>query len=369
MLFPKHAFEQDWLKRQAKTLGGCAPQILERCVHALTLLGHLQESGLPFVFRGGTCILLHLPEIHRLSIDIDIICAVTGKELESVLEEIGKRAPFTRHEESVRDGDRLPRRRHFKFFYPSALNVNEFAPPSVMLDVVEEEDLIHKLESKPITTGFLVAEREIRVQLPTLDSLLADKLTAFAPSTTGVPLRKEDGTAGDVVQVVKQLFDVGVLFGHATNGTDVLETYDRAQAQEAKYRGGIHSREATLDDTIAHCVAASPLKPKVQNTFPEHALLRDGYLGMRGHLTRKFTEQDFRTMAARTAVLAAHLRAGAVMDFKAVRYAGSKEQNDALRAASFNNTPWVWADGLRQVNPEAYHYWLLASRLLGIAVA
>jgi hypothetical protein len=366
-MFPKHAFEQDWLKRQSKTMGGCAPQILERCVHALTLLGHLQESGLPFVFRGGTCILLHLPEIHRLSIDIDIICAVTGKELESVLEAVGKRPPFTRHEESVRDGDRLPRRRHFKFFYPSALNVNEFAPPSVMLDVVEETDVIHKLESKPITTGFLEAESEIQVQLPTVDSLLADKLTAFAPTTTGVPLRTKAGTPGDVVQVVKQLFDVGMLFDHATNGTDVLETYSRAQAQEANYRGGIHSREATLDDTIAHCIAASPLKPKVQNTFPEHALLRDGYLGMRGHLTRKFTEQDFRTMAARTAFLAAQLQTGSVIDFESVRYAGTKEQIDALRAGSFNNTTWDWADGLRQVNPEAYHYWLAAARLLGIS--
>jgi len=365
-MFPKHAFEQDWLKGQARAMGGCAPQILERCVHALTLLGHLEESGLPFVFRGGTCILLHLPEIHRLSIDIDIICAVTGKELESVLDAVGRRPPFTRHEESVRDGDRLPRRRHFKFFYSSALNVNEYAPPSVMLDVVEEVEEIHKLESKPITTGFLEAENEIKVLLPTVSSLLADKLTAFAPSTTGVPLWKKDGTPGDVVQVVKQLFDVGMLFDHATNGADFQETYDRAQAQEANYRGGIHSREATLEDTIAHCIAASPLKPKVQNTFPEYALLRDGYLGMRGHLTRKFSEQDFRAMAARTALLAAHLQTRNIIDFESARYAGTKEQIAALRAASFNNTQWDWADGLRQVNPEAYHYWLAASRLLGI---
>lgn len=367
-MLPKHAFEPDWLKKQARTMGGCAPQILEKCVYALTLLGHLQEAGLPFVFRGGTCILLHLPEIHRLSIDIDIICRVTGKDLENVLEEVGKRKPFTSHEESVRDGDRMPRRRHFKFYYPSALNLSEFAPPSVMLDVVEENDLIHKLESKPITTGFLEAEREIRVQLPTLDSLLADKLTAFAPTTTGVPLRTKEGTPGDVVQVVKQLFDVGMLFGHAGNGADVLETYDRAQAQEAGYRGGIHSREATLDDTIANCIAASPLKPKVQNTFPNHPLLRDGYLGMRGHLTRNFSEQDFRTMAARTAALAAHLKTGVTIDFGALRYTGSNEQIEILRQATFNNTPWDWADGLRQVNPEAYHYWLAAARLLGIAV-
>ena len=137
--------------------------------------------------------------------------------------------------------------------------------------------------------------------------------------------------------------------------------------------GGLAVHYHTRDEknsrfpAITHCIAASPLKPMVQNSFPEHALLRDGYLGMRGHLTRKFTEQDFRTMAACTALLAAHLRAGAVIDFESVRYAGTKEQIDALLAASFNNTLWDWADGLRQVNPEAYHYWLAASRLLGIS--
>ena len=79
-MFPKHAFEQDWLKGQARAMGGCAPQILERCVHALTLLGHLEESGLPFVFRGGTCILLHLPEIHRLRHRIRAICRNQGTD-------------------------------------------------------------------------------------------------------------------------------------------------------------------------------------------------------------------------------------------------------------------------------------------------
>jgi hypothetical protein len=167
--------------------------------------------------------------------------------------------------------------------------------------------------------------------------------------------------------VVKQLFDVGMLFDHATNGIHVQETYDRAQSQEAAYRGGIHSREATLDDTIAHCIAASPLKPKVQQTFPEHALLRNGYLGMRGHLTRKFSEQDFRTMAARSATLAAHLKKGVPIDFESLRYSGSREQIEALRHASFNNTAWDWIDGLKQINPEAYHYWRAAGKLLGIS--
>ncbi len=139
----------------------------------------------------------------------------------------------------MRDGTRLPRHRHFKFYYPTALGLQEYAPPSVMLDVVAERQVIHALESKPIVTGFLIPEREVKVKLPTVESLLGDKLTAFPPTTTGVPLRRADGTPGDVVQAAKQLFDVGLHFQAAANGAEVIATCRRAHAVEStlSFRG------------------------------------------------------------------------------------------------------------------------------------
>ncbi len=138
MIFGTKAFEKTWLLQQAKAMAGCAPQILEKSIHALTLLGHLQEADLPLTFRGGTSLLLHLPDIHRLSIDIDIMCPVGAEELNKVLADVATKKPFTGYEESLRDSERLPKRRHFKFFYPSCLGVQELAVPNVMLDVVEE---------------------------------------------------------------------------------------------------------------------------------------------------------------------------------------------------------------------------------------
>ena len=367
-MFPAHAFTREWLLRQSKQMGACAPQVLEKCLHALTLLGHLVEADLPLVFRGGTSLLLHLPEIHRLSIDIDIVCPVEGRDLESVLAVVAQRAPFTGWDESVRDGTRLPRRRHFKFYYPTALGLQEYAPPSVMLDVVAERQMIHALGSKPIATGFLTPEREVKVKLPTVESLLGDKLTAFAPTTTGVPLRKADGTPGDVVQVVKQLFDVGLLSESARDGVQVLETYRRAHAAESGYRATQPSYEATLDDTISACLSASPMKAKVRERFPDYPLLLRGYTGMQGHLTRKFSEEDFRRFAARTAAVAAILRAGRAPNFDALRYAGSTEHIASIRAHTFNNTPWDWLDGMKQVNPAAYHCWMQAARQVGTPV-
>lgn len=49
------------------------PALLERVVYAFGLLEALCLTGLPFVFKGGTCLMLLLKHPMRLSTDIDII--------------------------------------------------------------------------------------------------------------------------------------------------------------------------------------------------------------------------------------------------------------------------------------------------------
>jgi hypothetical protein len=68
-------------------------------------------------------------------------------------------------------------------------------------------------------------------------------------------------------------------------------------------------------------------------------------------------------VAARAAVLVAHLRSGIPFDFATHRYTGSPEQLDALRVATLNGTPLDWIDGVKAVNPEAYYYLLRAIQL------
>lgn len=93
--------------------------------------------------------------------------------------------------------------------------------------------------------------------------------------------------------------------------------------------------------------------------YPDAQLLHDGLNKMQGHLTwPEFMQgrEPRRTLAARAAVLAAHLRAGVPFDFGAMRYTGSTAQLDALRVATLNGTPLAWIDGVKAVNPEAYYY-------------
>ena len=98
-------FTADWLEKKRKELKGIAPSLLERALHAFALLGHLAESDLKFVFKGGTSLLLHVPVIRRLSIDIDILCSAPATELDGILENVAKIAPFVRYEKDER-GDR-----------------------------------------------------------------------------------------------------------------------------------------------------------------------------------------------------------------------------------------------------------------------
>lgn len=361
-MFPATHFSNPWLTKQAREIGGCNTDLLERCVHALTLLGHLAETGLPFVFKGGTSLLLHLDPVRRLSIDIDIVCGAPATEVTRIVAEIAKKAPFVRVEEDDRGERGLPQRRHFKFYFRSALGTRAELP--ILLDVVEESQQVHTVIQRPIRAHFLEPEREVLVTVPTVESLLGDKLTAFAPATTGVPFYNAKGD-DQRLQVAKQLFDVGVLFDAAADFGQMAGTYDAMHAVESGYRPSRPSREAALTDTLQACLALTATKRRDVAAYPDAPLLRNGFDRLGGHLTwAGFGREHRRTLAARAAVLAAHLRARRVFDFATARYTGSAEQIAALRAATLNGTPHAWLDGLKQVNPEAYHYWLTTVELM-----
>ena len=370
-MFSAEAFTPAWINRQRKQLGNCDPGILEKCVHALTLLGYLVESGLPFIFKGGTSLLLHMPQVRRLSRDIDIVCGRPAAEVDAVVNMMGTRDPFLRCVEDDRGVRGLPQRRHFKFFYRSALPGN--VTQELLLDVVEEAREVHTLVTRAIRTSFLVPEREHFVRVPTIESLLGDKLTAFAPHTTGVPFYAAKSGEEQLQQVAKQLFDVGVLFDVAADFAVVTSSYNAISAQESEYRGNQHNREAALEDTLQACLALTATeKPELVTAYPDAPLLHSGLDKMRGHLTTPAYvkhRHDRARLAAKAAVLVEHLRAGVPFDFAAARYTRSAEQIAAVKAATLNGTPFDWINRLKTTNDEAFYYWHRASQLGRIAPA
>lgn len=330
--------------------------ILERAVYALALLGHLADSGLPFMFKGGTSLLLHLPQPRRLSIDIDIFCHATPGELDAVVARIAHMAPFTGFEEQDRGIRGLPRRRHFKFHYTSPTQGRSL---HILLDVVEEASCPVDLIDKPIRTPFIEVEREVLVRVPTLEALLGDKLTAFAPRTIGVPFQPANGKPCDTMQVVKQLFDVAELIGHAGDMSAVARAYDAMQVLENGYRGGDFTREQTLDDTRDACLTLATRDLRGVARSEEADWLLDGAQRLRSHLIGgRFTLDDARIAAGKVALLGTVLRHGRVdLEPAALRYHGDVEAIRPLQIAG----EWQVLNRLKAANPEAFFYWHRAS--------
>ena len=94
------------------------PILLERTLYAFGLLEALSRVGLPFIFKGGTSLMLLLEHPMRLSTDIDIVVA-PDEDINHFVREAGKIFPFASCEEQIRHGHNDIEKRHFKFQYDS----------------------------------------------------------------------------------------------------------------------------------------------------------------------------------------------------------------------------------------------------------
>jgi len=195
MIHPQ-CFTNEWLKRQAEAVGSRNPVMLEKAIVALQLFGHLAESGLPIQFKGGTSLLLRLNPIRRLSIDVDIVTQAKPEELLTALARVSTRAPLTGYEHDAQRDKDLPPKKHFRFFYPSAI---EPKTDQVLLDVLFEPQVAPHCEPVIINTPFITPEREVRVAVPTVNTVLQEKpMFGFRAASQFELAIKESGFNGIV---------------------------------------------------------------------------------------------------------------------------------------------------------------------------
>lgn len=338
-------FTSGWQARKREELGGCAPVLLEKTIHAIALLDALAEQGLDFVFKGGTSLLLRLPRIRRLSIDADILCQEMPEKLDTLLAMVARNSPFIRFTEDDRGPDRIPARRHFKFHYTPVDPRNP--APFVLLDVVHERNLYPVVEAVPLPPAFIDGEGTLPV--PTIEGLLGDKLTAFAPNTTGVPLNERS-----TMQFMKQVFDVGELFDAAADMAAVREAHKRIFTAENGYRGGTYTLEQGLDDTFATAYRIACVGLGKAPADGRCELLEKGRRELDSHLVGyRFRREDLKTAAAKAALLARVLRTDSAPEFTDLRYDDSKIES--LRNVRFASA--FAAIAKLKTTPAAIWYW------------
>ncbi|MBF0106224.1 MAG: nucleotidyl transferase AbiEii/AbiGii toxin family protein [Deltaproteobacteria bacterium] len=357
MVFIKEiCFTKEWINEKREALQVRDPGLLEKCIYAMELLGNLsQAKDFPFVFKGGTSLTLLLPTLRRLSIDIDIVSHQAPEGYRSTLNAIGSTALFVGFEEDLRGEDRLPKRRHFKFFYNSLYSKRR---DYVLLDVLEEKVDYPATQTVPIKTKFIKTDSEITVTVPSIDSLAGDKLTAFAPLTVGVPLKPKTNT-----QVVKQVFDLGEMFSVVSDLEIIKKTHKTIFEAENNYRGSRFTWEQALQDTIETALLICQIQTRGGlKDDGRMALIQDGVKKVNSHIVGPALQIDqVKVAAAKTALLAAIiLQNEQVFDIHTLRY--SNEQANLLRELTIQK--WPVLNNIKAANPEAFYYWWQASKII-----
>ncbi len=273
------------------------PGLLERVLYAFGLLEALSKAGMRFIFKGGTSLMLLLEHPLRLSTDIDIIVD-PGTDVDKYIEKASTIFPFLRKTEDFRKGRNNIEKRHFKFFYYSPIRQQEFY---ILLDIVFMESPYDQLVIKPIQNELLLTDSEdLLVAMPTIECILGDKLTAFAPHTTGVPLGK-----GRELEIAKQLFDVAVLAERMKNQIQLKNTYEKAVIEELDFRGLKLEKSDILSDTIRSCVCIISHGRYDKDDYTEYL---KGIRSLTSHiLTEKFTPEIAAEKACSVMCLAASI--------------------------------------------------------------
>ena len=274
------------------------PSILERTVFAFGLLQAISLTGMPFIFKGGTSLLLILKEPHRLSTDIDIIVK-PGTDIDHYIDEAAKIFPFRRAEEDIRRGQNNIEKRHFRFLFDSPLTGDEI---NILLDVVFEESPYEIVQERPLKSNILLTE-ELLVMTPDAESILGEKLTAFAPHTTGIPFG-----VGKELEVIKQFYDCNALIGELQDYAEVAGSYSKAVEIELGYRGLDLSAEDVLMDTIRSSLSLlgrGAVRPE------EYSYLARGIGAINGHfITGTLNGENAAVLSCRVMHMAACLLAG-----------------------------------------------------------
>ncbi len=322
------------------------PSLLERVLFAFGLLEAITRVGMPFIFKGGTSLMLILDHPLRLSTDIDILVK-PGTDVDHYINEAAKIFPFKTFDEDRRVGKNNIEKRHFKFIYDSPLRNDDFY---ILLDIVFADSPYLATQSCEIKNELLLTDNTpITVTVPSPECILGDKLTAFAPHTTGVPfgIDKE-------LEIIKQLFDVATLSEKIDNYQNLISTYDRAVLDEIGYRDITASREDVLRDTIRSCACIIGKGIYDKDDFP---LFIKGIHSIGGHvLSMKYSATIAAEQASRVMYLASCMLTG--QPFAPV------ENAEAYLQANIGKSQYKKLSYMRSQSPEAFAYIVESLRMI-----
>jgi len=349
------SFTKEWLSHVNRILGWKRHdnqlKNLEKAIAALSLLESLSQAKIDFIFKGGTSLLLLLGKIHRLSIDIDVIIDKTNPNIGSLFSGICSRSKlFFRYEKQERENAKLSDIEHYKFFYHPF--DDDAAESYILLDIYYTENPYQKTINIEIVSDVINTEGDnLWVTTPDINSILADKLTAFAPDTIGISLSAEPGHRPKRVEVIKQLYDISNLFDKADDVKCIKATYQTIAAHEIKTKLLNITPKETLKDSeyYAYLIGyAGQINEQVYKTISK------GYKDFNKFVSDlSFDENQAITAAAKVAFLINVMTAD---ERNLIKYDNSID----MSSWEIMNNKYLSFNEYKYSNPEAFFYWINA---------
>lgn len=343
----KTSITTQWIDKVSGENRNANKSLIEKVIWAFLLLEGLCKQNIPFVFKGGTSLMLYLESAKRFSIDIDIIYSGSQESFEAVLDNIITEQGFSRKEKQKRNVDSDIIKAHYKFYYPTLYGYQSSEIP-VLLDVLFEENKYCKIRELPVESKFVPAIGvPINVSLPSIEDLLGDKLTAFAPETTGIPYWKGDKSMS--LEIIKQLYDIGSLFDISKDMEIISTTFKNFVDMELNYRGRQDINfENVLDNIIDTSLCISSDGEIGEGDFKE---LFEGFKRIKNYIfSGNFNIVIGKTYAAKAAYLSYLIKNNLnILD----KFSSTEEMiNWTIEDSKYRRI-----QKLKKSNPEAYYYW------------
>ncbi len=347
-MIKRHCFQKEWIDgfRMQELYSKINPPLLEKMIHALSLLQYLQTHGLNFIFKGGTSLILLLENSNRFSVDIDIITEDNKETIEKILDQVVTASHFKAwkldEKRSYKEG--VPKA-HYELEYDS--NVNK-SSNYILLDILFEKAHYPSVQLRPIQSTWIETETIIEINLPTIEAITGDKLTAFAPTTTGILYGK-----GKELEIIKQLFDLGNLFNQVDSLEEVALSFSAFAAQEIAYRNLDIQPGDILRDSINTCrIISFRERNRDEPEKSRFAQLQYGIRSFSNYLiSGHFRIDEAVTASAKVAYLCVKLLHG---NFNPIE----RYENQDITALEIANPQWNGLNRLKRFpDQSAFFYW------------
>ena len=293
--------------------------------------------------------MLHLDTSRRLSIDVDIVCP-PGTDIREYLGQYGNEYGFTEAKEIERNSRTDVPKTHAEYryavTYPSGRPVDK-----ILLDVLYED--IHYSELVPLPIKSILLKQTgdpVMVKCPSLKDMLGDKLTAFAPHTTGIPFFKNGDEC--FMEIMKQLYDVSSIIDRIDDLTEVRKTYSEIVPIELGYRSMDHLSELDVLADTYNCAMNICYRGALDKT--EFGYYADGARRVNSFIIPENYNADIAIRdAAKVAYLVRLIQTGKdeVKHYK-------PEMDDELAGALIQNQSLNRLNRIKKISLEAFFYFL-----------